>query len=581
MIWGSLPYDRPIRHGITQCRAFITAERDGYFRGAEVDFELQYVLPFLEQPGEKIIINTMFRSNNFSTWSLVLLLSIIGSACCSVPLYAQAGLRESLEKLDRNDDGVIDPDEITPLARPYFEQLSRSGSRELRLDLDRPHKISELQEIARRYYAVRNGATDDRRVRVKRESESTVQPFGPQPDQPLVPEFGLAEMKFPYTQDDLDFADRTMSSHDENGDGYIDRDESSRHKWTHRNPFADDLNKDDRLSRLELTQRYARRRLLDRWSNEFRKKDWRTGGEVRASREQEERRDESQWWRRGGSEFWLTASLMGRFDSNKNGRLEKQEAEGLEISTSRIDTNRDGELTREELFAYIKEQQTQAGGSDELPGWFYELDVNRDRQVALHEFATELTNEKLEEFASLDSSGDGLLTFAEVIQAKTMSGGSYRNNTAEVLPPGKTVISEIDVHEDFVIGDVNVQISVTHTNVSALDAYLTGPDGQRIELFTEVGGRGDHFDETIFDDQSQEPITKAQPPFKGAFLPEGLLQQQPGLSQFNGKNANGVWQLVVRGTRSDRFGMLHNWALFIKPQAPMLETAAAAPIGED
>jgi hypothetical protein len=31
MIWGSLPYDRPIRHGITQCRAFITTERDGYF----------------------------------------------------------------------------------------------------------------------------------------------------------------------------------------------------------------------------------------------------------------------------------------------------------------------------------------------------------------------------------------------------------------------------------------------------------------------------------------------------------------------------------------------------------------------
>ncbi len=523
----------------------------------------------------------MNRSHNFSTWSLVLLLSIIGSASGSVPLYAQAGLRESLEKLDRNDDGVIDPDEITPLARPYFEQLANSGSRELRLNLDRPNEISELQEIARRYYALRNGMTEDRRVRVTRQSESTVLPFGPQPDQPLVPEFGLAEMKFPYTQDDLDFADRTMNSHDENGDGYIDRDESSRHKWTHRNPFADDLNKDDRLSRLELTQRYARRRLLDRWSNEFRKKDWRTGGEVRASREQEESRDESQWWRRGGSDFWLTASLMGRFDSNKNGRLEKQEAEGLEISTSRIDTNRDGELTREELFAYINEEQTQAGGSDELPGWFYELDVNRDRQVAMHEFATEWTSEKLEEFASLDSSGDGLLTSAEVSASKTMSGSSYRNDTAEVLPPGKTIISEIVVDDDFVIGDLNVQISITHTNVSALDAYLTGPDGQRIELFTEVGGRGDHFDETIFDDQSQEPITKAQPPFKGTFLPEGLLQQQPGLSQFNGKSATGAWQLVVRGTRSDRFGMLHNWALFVKPQDQMLETAAAAPIGED
>jgi hypothetical protein len=38
MIWGRVPYDRPIRHGMTQCRAFITTERDGYFCGANDDF---------------------------------------------------------------------------------------------------------------------------------------------------------------------------------------------------------------------------------------------------------------------------------------------------------------------------------------------------------------------------------------------------------------------------------------------------------------------------------------------------------------------------------------------------------------
>ena len=166
----------------------------------------------------------MSRSIDLSTWSLVCLISILGSASGSERLYAQSGLREALEKLDRNGNGAIDPNEITPLSRPYFEQLMRAGSRERRLDLDRPNKISDLQEIARRYYAARNGMTEDRRVRVSGQSDSTVLPFGPQPDQPFVPEFGLAEMKFPYTQDDLDFADRTMRSHDENQDGYIDRD---------------------------------------------------------------------------------------------------------------------------------------------------------------------------------------------------------------------------------------------------------------------------------------------------------------------------------------------------------------------
>ena len=145
-----------------------------------------------------------------------------------------------------------------------------------------------------------------------------------------------------------------------------------------------------------------------------------------------------------------------------------------------------------------------------------------------------------------------------------------------MLPPGRTIISEIEVSEDYLIGDLNVLMSLTHTNVSYLDCYLTGPDGQRIELFTEVGGRDDNFDNTIFDDQSQHLITKARPPFRGTFMPEALLKRQPSLSHFNGKSVKGVWQLVVRGTRSERFGMLHSWSLLIKPQESMLGQSAVA-----
>ncbi|NQV23413.1 MAG: calcium sensor EFh, partial [Rhodopirellula sp.] len=61
---------------------------------------------------------------------------------------AQAGLRESLERLDRNQNGLIDPNEITPLARPYLERITK----ERRMDLDRPNEIKKLQEAARIYY---------------------------------------------------------------------------------------------------------------------------------------------------------------------------------------------------------------------------------------------------------------------------------------------------------------------------------------------------------------------------------------------------------------------------------------------
>lgn len=485
--------------------------------------------------------------------------------------YGQSGLRESLERLDVDGDGEVEPEEITPLARPYLERITRAA----RMSIDRDNDIEDLQEAARRYHAQKNGASGRD---VKPAGESTVKPFGMDDDEPLVPAFGLAEVKYPYTQDDLDFADRTMRSHDHNGDGYIDRAEAEHEEWTHRNPFDDDLNKDDRLSRMELTQRYARRRLLDDVSDELRRKDWRTGGEIRPTSRDRDRRDDSQWWRSRGNSTWLTVSVLSRFDANKNGRLEPQEAQALGVPAAQIDIDRDGDLSREELHAYLQPLQEETGGlSEGIPGWFYELDSNRDRQVSMPEFTEEWTAEKVAEFDRLDINGDGLLTAEEVVRSKSMVGGSYTNHVAEVIPPGRTIISEIEVSEDYLIGDLNLQLSITHTYASRLDCYLTGPDGQRIELFTEVGGSDDNFDETIFDDQSRYPITKARPPFKGTFMPEGTAKRQPGLSHFNGKNVKGVWQLVIRATRSERFGMLHHWSLLVKPLDSMMGQPATEP----
>ena len=476
-------------------------------------------------------------------------------------VYGQSGLRESLERLDTNDDGEIEPDEITPLARPFLERIAESR----RMSLDRPNRIDKLQEASRVYHAIQNGVADDR---VRPDIRGSIMPFGRLDDESLVPEFGLPTVKFPYTQDDLDFADRTLRSHDENRDGMIDRAEAVRNKWTHRDPWADDLNKDDRLSRLELAQRYARRRLVSDDRDELVQRARRVGNGIETSRPEETRRDDSsQWWRRGGNSYWLTAGILGRFDENKNGRLDSTEYKSLGLPTAQIDVNRDSELTRDELYAFLSEIQEESGAPYEgIPGWFYELDVNEDEQVDMAEFTQDWTDEKLQEFVLLDANEDGLLTAFEVANAKSMVGGSFSNEVAEVLPPGRTIISEIEVSEDFLIGDLNLQLSITHTSVGQLDGYLTGPDGQRVELFTDVGRSDDHFDQTIFDDQSRFPITKARAPFDGTFMPEALLKRQPSLSSFNGKNINGVWQLVIRGTRSERFGMLHEWRLIVRPQ---------------
>lgn len=497
---------------------------------------------------------------------------------CTVALAAmpnegrgQASIKASLQRLDVNGDGEISPDEITPLARPYLERIA--GAR--RMSLDRPNSVERFAEAARIYNALQNGAWGKD---VRPTTESTVKPFGPTDDDPIVPEFGLGRMRFPYNQDDLEQAYRIMGRYDRNGDGYIDRAEAAQNRWTHRDPFEEDFNEDGRLSRMELTQRYARRRLLDDSQDEIRRQSWRSRDSERDPREQDDRRRSSSDWRRGGTRYYLTTTVMGRFDKNRNGRLEAAEAQSLGIPIARIDVNRDGELSRDELQAHLFELQDQAGDESQgLPGWFYELDANRDGQVEMAEYSQEWPEAKVQEFRSIDLNGDGLLTTSEVIRSKAAVGGTYTNEEAEVLPPRKSIISEIEVDDDFVIGDLNVQLSLTHTYVSQLEIYLTGPDGQRIELAAGIGGSGDNFEKTIFDDQSRYIITKARAPFEGSFMPAALAKRQPGLSHFNGKSVKGVWQLIIRGTRSERFGMLHGWGLALKPQEAVLAGADLTP----
>ncbi len=503
--------------------------------------------------------------NRFFTTSLLVLLGcLFGFAATAEKASAQAGLRESLELLDRDNDGYIDPDEITPLARPYLERIAEVR----RISLNRPYRIDRWQEAARIYFATKNGARSER---IRTDGDQTLKSFRPDDEDPVVPEFGLPEVKYPYIQNDLEEADAQLRRYDRNRDGYLDRAESARARWSRTDPFMMDLNKDDRLSRLELAQRYARRRMVRDDSGELIQRIQRVGNDIRPSvggnaRDDDRRRRD--WYRRGGNRYWLTVSVLGRFDDNDNGRLEPAEMVDLGLPVGAIDANQDGELSRDELFAYFKELQDQTGGVvDGLPGWFYELDTNRDQQVDLPEFTTEeMSDARVDQFVAMDTNRDGLLAPLEVLSSKAMTGGRFENSAAEIMPPQKTIVSEIEIEESFRILDLNVQLNVTHTNVGDLDGYLTGPDGTRVELFSAVGGRENNFDDTIFDDQASTPITKSRPPFDGSFQPEAIVKRQPSLATFNGQPV----QLTLRGSRSERFGMLHNWALLVTPDEESL-----------
>ena len=170
-------------------------------------------------------------------------------------LHGQLNAARFIRELDTNGSGHIAPEEIPERSRRLLEKYARYG----RLDLRRPNSIGRWEEAIRRYNEQRRSG--DRRIVTER--ESGISEFGRDPGAPLVPGFGLGDIKFPYSNYDLNEADDTLRRYDRNDDGYIDRAEARRSQWTRTDPFESDFNKDNRLSRPELAQRYASRRLLE------------------------------------------------------------------------------------------------------------------------------------------------------------------------------------------------------------------------------------------------------------------------------------------------------------------------------
>ncbi|MFZ9740212.1 MAG: proprotein convertase P-domain-containing protein, partial [Prochlorotrichaceae cyanobacterium] len=105
-----------------------------------------------------------------------------------------------------------------------------------------------------------------------------------------------------------------------------------------------------------------------------------------------------------------------------------------------------------------------------------------------------------------------------------------------------------------VIRDLDVRFSAAHTWDSDLDVSLISPLGTFLELFTDVGGSGDNFRDTVLNDEASTAITAGSAPFNGSFRPEGA----GGLAVFDGQVADGTWTLRV----TDDYLPLDNGTLF-------------------
>lgn len=121
-----------------------------------------------------------------------------------------------------------------------------------------------------------------------------------------------------------------------------------------------------------------------------------------------------------------------------------------------------------------------------------------------------------------------------------------------------TVSKTITAADEVVIDDVNVTLDISHERKDNLDVFLVAPDGTRVELFTDIGGRyGPGFTGTTLDSEAADSITSGGGNFAATYRPEG------DLSVLNGMDSEGTWSLEITDDRRRDTGVLNWWSLDI------------------
>lgn len=408
--------------------------------------------------------------------------------------------------------------------------------------------------------------------------EQVVPGFGHVEGTPIIPGFGEhLDTGVTLTEEDFERADRRLRDVDRNRDGFIDREEARRARWSD-DPFEYDLDRDHRLSRTELAHRYAVRRMREAAARSEQRSSTDASSGRRSSsgdaRDDREQRDEGSSRRSGEvqptRDSWhLADTLMRRHDRDRDGYLDASERRSMGLNSLAADTNRDYRISRRELAVWLADQQLERSRilPPELPAWFFELDRDGDGQVSMAEFSNneEWTDERLSEFMAYDANNDGFIEPAEVLRAMERSRHQYANERFTLIPNRGVTRSEIEIDETARITNVNVVLGITHTYVGHLKGFLVGPEGQRVELFANVGGSDDHFEETILDEEAPSSIRSGRPPFSGRYHTSDRSRGRPGLRQFYGHPMNGTWTLLIEAD-SNRPGALHRWALVFEKE---------------
>jgi subtilisin-like proprotein convertase family protein/bacterioferritin-associated ferredoxin len=108
--------------------------------------------------------------------------------------------------------------------------------------------------------------------------------------------------------------------------------------------------------------------------------------------------------------------------------------------------------------------------------------------------------------------------------------------------------------------DITVCIDVSHNTDRDLDIYVQSPSGTNVMLTTDNGGNGNNYTNTCFNMTGiNGNVTAGSAPFNGTYIPEG------DLTTFDGENADGNWNLVIRDDAGATTGTVNSWSITFTP----------------
>ena len=137
----------------------------------------------------------------------------------------------------------------------------------------------------------------------------------------------------------------------------------------------------------------------------------------------------------------------------------------------------------------------------------------------------------------------------------------YSHDIIEIPDHNTTGISSPITVDSAIISitKMEVLVDINHTRVGDLRVYLKSPAGRVVKLSINRGGNGVNFNPVFIDtaDKSIKDVRSGDEPFSSDYRPE-----EP-LSNFNGENPNGVWNLIVYDDAAGEIGKIKEWYLFI------------------